>query len=74
MSTKVSQMCMYVKMITFRGFYIIIMNHAYHSHWLQDFHVENQVSEGEWWLRIRRDPSKIMKINFILNVMLLNFN
>ena len=50
------------------------MKHAYHSHWLQDFHVENQVSEREWWLKIRMDRSKIMKINLILNVMLLNFN
>ena len=40
------------------------MNHAYHNHWLQDFHVENQVSEREWWLRIRMDHSTIMKIKF----------
>ena len=40
----------------------------------KDFHVENQVSKREWWLRIRMDRSKIMKINLILNVMLLNFN
>ena len=50
------------------------MNHAYHNHRLQDFHVENQVSKREWWLRIRMDHSTIMKINSILNVMLLDFN